>query len=99
MREDAYHGAPVIALFENLLLDSETLRRRVAEKVGADGTDAYSLLSQIGRDCVGALQFLPADDEAAAAATAAPIAGQPVSDKDIGILLRNRPSPLGLGRD
>jgi len=59
LREDTYKGAPVVAVFENLLPDSESLRSRVAEKVGADGTDAYSLLTQIGRDCVGALQFFP----------------------------------------
>lgn len=57
LREDAFKGAPVVAVFENLLPDSEDLRSRVAEKVGAEGTDAYSLLTQIGRDCVGALQF------------------------------------------
>ena len=58
LREDAYRGAPVVAVFENLLPDSEALRRRVAEKVGAEGTDAYSLLAAIGHDCVGALQFI-----------------------------------------
>jgi serine/threonine-protein kinase HipA len=58
LREDAYRGAPVSAVFENLLPDSEALRRRVAERVGAAGADAYSLLAAIGRDCVGALQFL-----------------------------------------
>lgn len=57
LREDAFKGAPVLAVFENLLPDSENLRARVAEKVGADGIDAYSLLPRIGRDCVGALQF------------------------------------------
>ncbi len=55
LREDAYRGAPVSAVFENLLPDSEALRRRVAERVGAAGADAYSLLAAIGRDCVGAL--------------------------------------------
>jgi serine/threonine-protein kinase HipA len=63
LREDAFKGAPVQAVFENLLPDSESLRRMVAEKVGARGTDAYSLLSVIGRDCVGALQFLPEGEE------------------------------------
>src|SRR3954449_6720140 len=58
LREDAFRGERVLAVFENLLPDSDILRRRVAEKVGAKGTDAYSLLSQIGRDCVGALQFI-----------------------------------------
>lgn len=63
LREDAYRGAEVGAVFDNLLPDSDTLRRRVAEKVGAEGSDAYSLLAAIGRDCVGALQFLGADDD------------------------------------
>lgn len=63
LREDAYKGAPVLAVFENLLPDMDSLRARVAEKVGAEGTDAYSLLSHIGRDCVGALQFFPEDAE------------------------------------
>jgi hypothetical protein len=33
----------IIAVFENLLPDSDLLRKRIAEKVGAKGTDAYSL--------------------------------------------------------
>ena len=63
LRETPYRGEPVVAVFENLLPDSDALRRRVAEKVGARGIDAYSLLSIIGRDCVGALQFMAGDDE------------------------------------
>jgi len=63
LREDAYRGAEVGAVFDNLLPDSDALRRRVAEKVGAGGSDAYSLLAAIGRDCVGALQFVGADDD------------------------------------
>ena len=34
----------MVAVFENLLPDSDRLRQRVAEQVGASGTDAYSLL-------------------------------------------------------
>lgn len=45
LREDAYKGTPVVAVFENLLPDSDNLRRRVAEKVGAEGTDSKNLLS------------------------------------------------------
>jgi len=59
LQENRYSGAPVMAVFDNLLPDSDLIRRRVAERVGAEGVDAFSLLSQIGRDCVGALQFLP----------------------------------------
>ena len=98
LREDAYRGAPVIAVFDNLLPDSEALRRRVAEKVAADGTDSYSLLFRIGRDCVGALQFIPDGDEAVYDTSS--IEGQSVSDEDIEKLLKNlAQAPLGLDRD
>ena len=98
LREDAYEGLPVVAVFENLLPDSENLRRRVAEKIGADGTDFYSLLSRIGRDCVGALQFIPEGDDAAF--DTANIEGQPVSDECVEKLLKNlAQAPLGLDRN
>ncbi|HTU56274.1 MAG TPA: type II toxin-antitoxin system HipA family toxin [Acetobacteraceae bacterium] len=96
LREDAYRGAPVSAVFENLLPDSESLRRRIAERVGAEGADAYSLLAAIGRDCVGALQFSTdeVDDRGSA------IEGEPVDDAAVEKLLRNLgQAPLGLSRD
>jgi len=97
LREDAYKGEAVAAVFENLLPDSDKLRRRVAERVGAVGTDAYSLLSQIGRDCVGALQFIPENEDAALSSA---IKGDPVSDDEIERMLRNlAQAPLGLDRD
>jgi serine/threonine-protein kinase HipA len=98
LREDAYKGEPVVAVFENLLPDSDKLRRRVAEKVGAPGIDAYSLLSQIGRDCVGALQFIP-DGEESSTDTAS-IEGEPISRAEIERLLKNlAQAPLGLDLD
>ena len=53
LRPGGYHGDRVLAVFENLLPDSRPIRTRVAERVGAQGTDAFSLLSEIGRDCGG----------------------------------------------
>jgi serine/threonine-protein kinase HipA len=98
LREDAFRGDRVIAVCENLLPDSEILRRRVAEKVGAKGTDAYSLLSQIGRDCVGALQFVPEDDETAHDTSG--IQGEVISEQEIEKLLKNLArAPLGLDLD
>jgi serine/threonine-protein kinase HipA len=97
LREDAYKGEPVVAVFENLLPDSDQLRQRIAEKVGATGTDAYSLLSEIGRDCVGALQFVPAGEEIAHVSN---IDGQEISDEGIEGLLNNLArAPLGLEQD
>ena len=98
LREDAYRGEPVAAVFENLLPDSDKLRRLIAEKVGADGIDAYSLLTRIGRDCVGALQFIPADADDVRVNSA--IAGQELGEAEIELLLKNLSrAPLGLGED
>lgn len=54
-----HKGAVVRAYFENLLPDSDVIRQRVARRFRTDSTDAFALLAEIGRDCVGALQILP----------------------------------------
>lgn len=62
-----WKGDPVIAAFDNLLPDAEgELREKIAARVGAEGKDVFSLLSALGRDCVGALQFLALDENPAA---------------------------------
>lgn len=98
LRETAYRGEPVAAVFENLLPDSDALRRRIAEKVGAGGTDAYSMLAAIGHDCVGALQFI-ADGDDTVDATGV-FEGEPVDEHAIEKLLRGlAQAPLGLSHD
>jgi serine/threonine-protein kinase HipA len=97
LREDPYKGEAVTAVFDNLLPDSSLLRQRVSEKVGANGTDAYSLLSVIGRDCVGALQFIPDDEKVSRKPR---IEGSEINDEGIERLLKNLArAPLGLDRD
>ena len=98
LRETPFRGEPVIAVFDNLLPDSDALRRRVAENVGARGTDAYSMLAAIGHDCVGALQFIAGDDEAIDATGT--IKGEAVDEEAIDKLLRGlAQAPLGLNRN
>jgi serine/threonine-protein kinase HipA len=98
LREQAYRGEPVVAVFENLLPDSDALRRAVAERVGARGIDAYNLLSVIGHDCVGALQFATEVEEVPDAGGS--IEGEPVDDGAIEQILKGLGrAPLGLGRD
>jgi serine/threonine-protein kinase HipA len=97
LRENRYVGAPVVNVFDNLLPDSASIRRRIAERVGADGTDAYSMLSALGHDCVGALQFLP---DGVAPGPAGDTAGRPVSDAEVCEMITNlATSPLGVGDD
>ena len=97
LREDRYIGASVTAVFENLLPDEPEVRRQIAARQHADGTDAFSLLSAIGRDCIGALQFLPEGTEPG---TAGQIDARAVCDADIeGILAGLAHNPLGLEAD
>ena len=52
-------GDRVAAVFENLLPDNTDLRRILAERTEARSARPHDLLSVIGRDCVGAMQFVP----------------------------------------
>lgn len=52
-------GERVGSYFDNLLPDSEPIRRRIQSKFGLPGVDPFELLAAIGRDCVGAVQLLP----------------------------------------
>jgi len=82
-------GPVVDAFFDNLLPDSDAIRRRLAARFGAD-TSAFSLLAALGRDCAGAVQLLPED------ATPAPvdrIEAEPLSDAAVAALLRRSTAP------
>nr|WP_278116236.1 type II toxin-antitoxin system HipA family toxin [Mesorhizobium sp. WSM4875]WIE94699.1 type II toxin-antitoxin system HipA family toxin [Mesorhizobium sp. WSM4875] len=97
LREDRYIGAPVINVFDNLLPDNDAIRKRVAERVGAEGTDAYSMLAALGHDCVGALQFLPDGVDLGAPGSSE---GKLVSKRDVAGIIENLAAvPLGLGED
>jgi len=94
LREERYTGAEVSAYFDNLLPDNADIRRKVAAKVGAEGIDPFSLLNKIGRDCVGALQFVPEGDPVV-------LPGLPectsLEDGEIAEIVRNlATAPLGI---
>jgi serine/threonine-protein kinase HipA len=94
LREDRFVGDPVIAVFDNLLPDNDQIRRRLAERVTAEGYDAYSLLAALGRDCVGALQFLPDGKDPGPAGG---LSGRPISDKEVANILGDlKRTPLGV---
>ncbi len=58
-----HRGAVVESYFDNLLPDSETIRRRLQSRFGTESREAFDLLTAIGRDCVGAVQLLPDGEE------------------------------------
>lgn len=59
----AHRGAVVANFFDNLLPDSDAIRSRIRSKFGTPSTEAFDLLTAVGRDCVGAVQLLPGGQE------------------------------------
>ena len=89
-----FTGLAVRAVFDNLLPDDDRIRARIATRVGADGTDAFSMLAALGRDCVGALQFLPED---ISPAPPGPPEGEPITAEAIAKRIRALSvAPLGM---
>jgi serine/threonine-protein kinase HipA len=54
-----HRGEVVRNFFDNLLPDSDSIRRRLRDKFTTGSTEAFDLLAAIGRDCVGSVQLLP----------------------------------------
>jgi serine/threonine-protein kinase HipA len=52
-------GSAVEYYFDNLLPDNAAIRSRIRARFKTRSSDAFDLLSAIGRDCVGAVQLLP----------------------------------------
>lgn len=56
-------GEKVAWYFENLLPDNDRILQRLRERYGARSIAPFDLLAAIGRDCVGAIQLVPAGSE------------------------------------
>lgn len=54
-----HQGETVRNYFSNLLPDSQPILERLAQRFKTGSTEAFDLLAEIGRDCVGALQIVP----------------------------------------
>lgn len=80
-----HRGEVVRAYFDNLLPDSQDIRARAASRFHAKSTDAFDLLAQIGRDCVGALQILP---DGAAPSDVGIVEASPLDEAEVAAILR-----------
>ena len=90
-------GSAVESWFDNLLPDSEVIRRRTQTRFQTASTSAFDLLAAVGRDCAGAVQLLPPDQEPSGIDR---IEAKPLSDQEIGRRLRAvtaAPAPGSLG--
>ncbi|SHM09404.1 type II toxin-antitoxin system HipA family toxin [Rhizobacter sp. OV335] len=89
-----HRGDKVRACFDNLLPDSQDIRERMARRYETGTTDAFDLLAETGRDCVGALEILPTDQTPADPST---LQAQPLTDADVAEVLRGTTTPHALG--
>lgn len=80
----ALTGARVHNFFDNLLPDSEPIRRRLAVRFKTQSDGAFDLLQAIGRDCVGAVQLLGVDESPEEITR---IVGTPMLEEDVEKLL------------
>ncbi|KQP13089.1 type II toxin-antitoxin system HipA family toxin [Pseudorhodoferax sp. Leaf267] len=60
--EKEVRGPAVEHYFDNLLPDARHIRERLRRRFRVTGSSAAELLAAIGRDCVGALQLMPAGE-------------------------------------
>lgn len=58
-----WRGNVVRDYFDNLLPDSEGIRRRLAVRYQAESLEPFDLLTELGKDCVGAIQLLHEEEE------------------------------------
>ena len=91
-------GDRVPNFFDNLLPDSDAIRKRVAERFKTGSTDPFDLLKAVGRDCVGAVQLLAEDETPEGVGR---VDGTPLSEEDIERHLIETVSPdrFGVARD
>lgn len=85
-------GPVVRNYFENLLPDSQPIRDRLARRFKTATTDAFDLLTEIGRDCVGALQILPDGQDPGDVKT---VHAQPLDEAGVARALRSVLTPGG----
>jgi len=74
----------VEAFFDNLLPDNRQIRERIQRRFQTGSIGAFDLLTEIGRDCVGALQLMP---EGQAPPNVRQITAEPLASAQVAELL------------
>lgn len=83
-------SARVEAFFDNLLPENAEARRRAQQSFGARSIAAFDLLSEIGRDCAGAIQLCPAGEPPQQIKS---IQGRPLDEEGVAAVLRRALTP------
>lgn len=88
-------GPAVRHYFENLLPDSKDILVRLARRFNARSIQAFDLLTEIGRDCVGALEILP--ENSTPADTSGTLDAEPLTEAQVAQLLRGTTAETVMG--
>ena len=63
LSDRVWSGEGTTGYFDGLLPDDQAIREKLATRQRAESAGAFDLLAAIGRDCVGALRFLPENSD------------------------------------
>jgi serine/threonine-protein kinase HipA len=92
-----WSGEGATSYFDGLLPDDRTVREKIAAREHAESAGIFDLLAVIGRDCVGALRFVPEDADPG---DPKKMEYRPVTDDEIAARLAALgTNPLGLYAD
>ncbi len=92
-----WSGASASSYFDGLLPDDQAVKEKIASREQADSAGTFDLLSVIGRDCVGALRFIP---EGLGPGDPAKMTSRRVSDDEIASRIASLGTiPLGVRAD
>ena len=95
LREQKYSGDVVHSFFDNLLPDNDVIRRRIRDRFSTGSIEAFHLLAEIGRDCVGAIQLMPDGVDMVDVRT---ITAETLSDDDIERLIAREVTSDSFGK-
>ena len=97
LTDRVWSGEGVASYFDGLLPDDRTVREKIAAREQADSAGVFDLLAVLGRDCVGALRFVP---EGLDPGDPTNMEYRPVSDDEIAVRIASLgTTPLGVHAD
>lgn len=97
LSDRVWSGDGASSYFEGLLPDDHTVREKIAAREQAESAGIFDLLAVIGRDCVGALRFVP---EGLDSSDPAKMTYRPVRDSEIATRIASlATTPLGVHTD
>lgn len=97
LSDRVWSGEGAASYFDGLLPDDRTVREKIAAREHAESAGIFDLLAVIGRDCVGALRFVP---EGLEPGDPTKMEYRPVSDDEIATRIATLgTNPLGIHAD